>query len=212
MIAGTPRPVGATVDHGLGFPAARARTASPDLLVLHDTAGEGDGAQVHRTLSARGLSIHFVVDRAGVVWQFLDPATHFAAHAGKGNNSRSVGIEFSNSVFDSASTGRFANPALPLTGNEKLHGRPVILDTRRGAKRRVLGHLPPQLVAARSLVRAILDACPTIPRRLPRGDNGKVHSRLVAPGWAGVCGHLHLTDAHVDPAGDLLAELDADLP
>jgi N-acetyl-anhydromuramyl-L-alanine amidase AmpD len=214
VVDGREVPVGSDVDHSLAFFAHSTppRTQPPDLLVVHDTAGERDGAGVHETLAARGLSVEFVVGVDGAVWQYVDPARVYCWHAGS-VNGRAVGIECVNSVFPRESPSRFANAALPLTGREELHGRPVLVDGYRGGKRRVLGHLPAQLATLRGLVAALLDAFPSVPRRLPRDPaTGKVHGRRVAPGWAGVCGHLHLSDAHVDPAMDALYALDEDLP
>lgn len=206
------------VVHTLTFPSAKPRDPSViDLIVVHDTAGEGDGKQIHRSLitpregAPSGLSIHFAIDRRGLVWQFLDPALFVAAHAGKGNNTRSIGIEMANAVFPpDIKPGLFSNlKRYALTGKERLLGRPVIVDGYRGGKRRVLGHFPEQIEAARKLVRQLLIQFPSVPPRLPTYDSsGKPHGDLVPPGWQGVAGHLNLVDKHVDPAMDVLYGMD----
>lgn len=62
-----------------------------DLIVLHWTGGTGDHRRVKKTLEARGISVHFVIDRDGSVWRMADVMMQ-CAHA-KGVNGRSVGIE-----------------------------------------------------------------------------------------------------------------------
>lgn len=70
--------------------AGRKRTKT-DLIVLHWTGGTGDHVRVRKTLKARGLSVHFVIDRDGTSWRMAKEET-VCAHA-KGVNTRSVGIE-----------------------------------------------------------------------------------------------------------------------
>lgn len=196
--------------HGLAFSSGHPRTAPVDLVVLHDTAGEQDGKGVFATLEKRRLSIHFVIDRKGLIWQFLDPATHVAWHAGA-VNGRSVGIETANVVFPpNLKPGLFSNlRKYVLTGKEKLMGRPVVVDDYRGAKRRILGHFEAQKEAARALVAALLEAFPGVPHRLPRiAGTGKLHGLRVEDGWAGVAAHLHFSEHHCDPALDLFDDLD----
>ncbi len=61
--------------------------------MFHHTGGDGDGAKrVFNTLhNQRGLSVHFVIDDDGTVFQFLDPFAK-AWHAGSHNNC-SIGVE-----------------------------------------------------------------------------------------------------------------------
>lgn len=188
----------------------RARAKPADLLVFHDTAGEGSGPRIYRTLLAKRLSVHFAIDRAGLVWQFCDPALVSCAHVGRGYNSRSVGVEIANAVFSPGiRPGIWANISrYYLTGRERLLGRPVVHETYRGRGRRVLGHLEPQRAAVAALARALLACFPTIPACLPRLEpGGKVHGRRVPADYAGIAAHLHLTDSHVDPALDAFDHL-----
>ncbi|HLB23522.1 MAG TPA: peptidoglycan recognition family protein [Dehalococcoidia bacterium] len=178
------------------------------LVTVHDTAGEGSGPAIYRTLKSRSVSVHFAIDRAGLIWQFCDPAVVTAFHMGPGN-SRSIGIEIANAVFGGGvKPGLFANlRRYVLTGRERLYGRTVTIDEYRGRSRRVLGHFDAQKSALSGLVRTLLREFPTIPPRLPP------RSLLVEPGprpvgtrldpaWRGVASHLHFSDAHVDCVGD----------
>lgn len=200
-----PTPFPVYYSEKLTFPYALPRKIDPDLIVLHDTAGEGDGVQIHKTLLARKLSIHFAISRDGSIFQYVDPGRFICAHVGKGYNSRSIGIEMANLVFPvDVKPGLFANvKRYVLTGKEKLTGRPVVIDEYRGAKRRVLGHFSAQRLAATDLVRILLRVFPSIQRKISiNGD------RLPAD-FSGVAPHLGLTDRHVDPAMDVLKDLTA---
>ena len=70
-----------------------ARKKPPDFGVIHYTAAENPAATVLNTLVQRGLSIHFVIDREGVIHQSVDPGRWQCAHAGRRANRRSVGVE-----------------------------------------------------------------------------------------------------------------------
>lgn len=195
-------------EHGLTFPYAKTRDPSViDMIGIHDSAGEGTGPAIYHTLTNRKLSIHFAVDRKGLIWQFLDPATRVAAHIGKGNNTRSVGIEISNAVFPPGiKPGLFANlKRYAITGRERLYGRPVIVDGYRSQKRRVLGHFPAQIQSVKILVDALVASLGVSPL-LPRHEGGKV-SGGYHPGWIGIATHFHLSNSHVDPAMDVLSDL-----
>lgn len=212
------------LETGLEFTAAntrlRTRVSPVDLVVVHDTGGEGGGRRVYRTLLARRLSVHFLVDRAGLVWQYCDPATSVAAHVGPGNG-RSVGIEVTNVMLPLDDPATPANERrlfnlgrLSELPSRLLHGRPVLVEPYRGRGRRVLGHLPVQRASVAALVRALLRAFPAVQRRLPRGPDGQVHGDRLPDGWSGVSGHLHWSEdgwvsarAHVDPALDVFSEL-----
>ena len=73
---GKPVPVNAQVQTWkeapeLGFPNLRTRKVTHGI-VLHTTGGSGLADQVHRTLVARGLSIHFVINPDGLIVQMAD--------------------------------------------------------------------------------------------------------------------------------------------
>lgn len=190
----------------------KQRTAEPDLIVLHDTAGENSAESTYRMLLKKQLSVHFCVDRDGCVWQFCDPAFFSCMHVGRGVNSRSIGIEVTNAVVP-----RTRNPWKWMMGKfrvaqEKRRGRPVVEDTYRGKPRKVLGHLPRQRFAVRCLVRVLLDAFETIPPTYPGYPLRVTGARLVPElEYRGVTAHLHHTDAHVDPALDLFEDLREEL-
>lgn len=185
----------------------KPRTAKIDLITFHDTAGEGSGIQTYNTLRARGFAVHFQIARDGTITQYCDPLVLSCAHMGPGNG-RSVGIEDANCVFPPGiAPGLFANiKRYTLKGKERLMGRPVVIEPYRGAPRRELGHFPEQKASAGELTLALLTVLP-VPAALPRGPDGKIHADRLPADWSGVAGHLHFTDAHVDPVLDLFDDL-----
>jgi N-acetyl-anhydromuramyl-L-alanine amidase AmpD len=100
ILNGISVPVQAEVNHSLTFTpgdtGTRERHLPLQIGVLHWTAGEGDGARVHRVLSDRGLSIHFTIDREGVILQYADPGRVVCSHAGRSLNDISWGVEVVN--------------------------------------------------------------------------------------------------------------------
>lgn len=51
----------------------------------------------HKVLNRRGISVHFLIDNDGTIYQCLD-TNHIAWHAGSANN-RSVGVEIANAYY-----------------------------------------------------------------------------------------------------------------
>ena len=70
----------------------RRRKTEPDLIVLHWTGGEGSALSVWSTLMQRRLSVHYVIDRDGQVYQMADPMRTVTYHCGP-QNDRSIGVE-----------------------------------------------------------------------------------------------------------------------
>lgn len=69
------------------------RVRPPRLFILHHTE-TASAAATRATLLQRGLSTHAEVTRWGEVLLYLDPATAVAYHAGHGENSDTIGIDF----------------------------------------------------------------------------------------------------------------------
>lgn len=109
---------GATYSPARHFTAGRKRggqVATIDTVVIHWTAGSGEGDDLARYLrTSRRASYHFGISRDGTVWQYVDTADT-AWHAGPNTyrgqkiNPRSIGIALCNRgpVLPSWST---ANP------------------------------------------------------------------------------------------------------
>lgn len=163
--------------HGLTFPSQVKRKRT-DLIVVHWTAGEGDGERVHKTLRDRGLSVHFVIESDGTVVQYMDTSV-LGAHAAD-MNARSVGIEIVNRATDEA---------------DKMPKRPLVREKIRGRDTVYTAFLPAQVRSCLALVMALCEAY-GLPIEVPRvAPGGDVLPRELT--WAeleafrGVVGHFH---------------------
>lgn len=185
-----------------GFRATKygERTDAVRQIVLHyDVAGTS--AQCFKVLEKRGLSVHFLVDLDGTVYQTVDTSAR-AYHAGTFNDG-SVGIEIANIgayakreelerlwpfpegvARGALPPGFVPRPARPGPLRGKIHGTELWQQDFTDEQYEALGHL----VAA--LCREL-----DVPADAPR-ERGV----LAAPAaWHGILGHYHLTTDKLDP-------------
>ena len=172
----------------------RPSTTTPHLVVWHWDVSPSSRSCYH-TLLDRGLSIHFMLDADGTVYQALDAAREEAWHA-RPTNRWSVGIEVNNPVSP-----RFAAAT----------GRAVEAVTVHGHEERALAFTPAQVHAVILLAGALSDAL-GVPRVLPAGDgpggvSATVDPRVASGEFRGHAGHYHVTDAKWDPGTSLWAPL-----
>ena len=73
----------------------RRKRPLPQSIVYHWTGAPANWQGTVRVLNERKVSTHYEVDRSGIVYEYLDPSEIIAYHAGKGNNTLSVGIDLS---------------------------------------------------------------------------------------------------------------------
>jgi hypothetical protein len=66
-------------------------------VVIHHTA-TSNPVSTFRVLKERGLSTHFEIDKEGTVWQYADPVTDWAFHAGDQNKYK-IGIDLTGPSF-----------------------------------------------------------------------------------------------------------------
>jgi N-acetyl-anhydromuramyl-L-alanine amidase AmpD len=170
----------------------------------------------------RGLSVHFMLDLDGTIYQTLD-LKESAWHATK-SNSRSVGIEIANmGTFEPGNPGRLAEwyradeGGTRLTipgplGLKELRSPPEILRPIRGEP--VSGNiqgadysqydLTPQQYD--SLIKLTATLCTVFPRircDYPRDADGRLVPTALPPGqweaFGGVLGHYHVQTNKNDP-------------
>jgi len=77
--------------------------ATVDQVVIHESVTSSRATTV-RVLEARGLSVHYIVDRVGSVTQHA-PLADQCAHAGGKHNRRSVAVEVVNRYYGSQGDG-----------------------------------------------------------------------------------------------------------
>lgn len=181
---------------GLGFPALSRRTETR-AVVLHWTGGVRGARAVHETLSQRRLSVHFVIDTEGVVWQMAD-ADVACAHAGGPKavlsaNPWSVGVEI-------VSPGTLRAPGWTYAP-ESIHGRVVDVARFRDAQIRAANEICDALCRAYGL-----------PMTWPTGP-AVAWTRDVLSTYRGVLGHCHVAPHKQDPGNTIwrrLADYDAE--
>jgi hypothetical protein len=169
---------------------------NPALFVLHWDAATSSRS-CYDILCARNLSVQFMLDTDGMVYQGLDPAKGTCLHAGQVNR-RSWGVEICNPVY--------------LKYQNKNHPRPISTMQVRGDKSQILGFYPEQVEAVVKLCHWVCEQT-SIPKQLPakKGQPGKVYNSYIqgpgdkwlVNGFTGVCAHFHQNDDKCDPGMEL---------
>lgn len=183
--------VAVPVDHSLSFDVGedgtRKRTLPIQMGVMHWTAAENPAARVHETLHARGLSIHFILDRDGAIYQCADPALVVCSHAGRGVNDISWGVEIVN--YGGVAKGR--QP--PAKGADRERYECVI----HGHKRLCADFYAAQYTAIWELFDAVHREL-GIPRGVYAGESTLVRWPQLRK-FRGAIGHFHAALKKTDP-------------
>jgi hypothetical protein len=147
-----------------------------------------------RVLDRRGISVHFLIDNDGTIYQTGD-LQHVFWHAGSSKiNAKSIGVEISN-AYD-----------LKWQSWYKKNGfgeRPIISDAWvHGNKLKPhLGFYPVQIEALQALWKAIHLAC-GIPLETPTGRAKDAYTATVSSGkFKGFVSHYHITKRKIDCGG-----------
>jgi hypothetical protein len=156
-------------------------------------------------LDRRGISVHFLIDNDGTIYQTLD-IQHAAWHAGSSRTNRpSIGVEITNAYYTKYQDWyvRNGHGERPLVEGAWVHGNK--LDP-------FLGFYPKQIEAAKALWKAISGAT-GIPYETPVSQFGKTSTKYeqdVAYGkFTGFVSHYHVSKTKIDCAGlDLKILLD----
>ena len=163
-------------------------------------------AMCQRVLDKRGISVHFLIDNDGTIYQTLD-LQHAAWHAGNVNR-KSVGVEISNGYYPKyqKSYVKKGFGERPIVEGAWVHGDE--LDP-------FLGFYPIQIEALKALWSAIHSAC-DVPFETPTNQFGKT-STIYEQKWTygkerGFVSHYHVNKKKIDCAGldikTLLEDLD----
>ena len=150
-----------------------------------------------RVLARRGISVHFMIDNDGTIYQALD-TQHAAWHAGgrKWNHS-SIGVEISNaySLKYQRRYVKMGHGERPVVEDAEVHGKTL---------KPHLGFYPVQIEALKALYKAVHKAT-GIPLECPTDRSGnmlkKVSSLARSNKFKGFVSHYHLTDRKIDCAG-----------
>jgi len=156
-------------------------------------------------LDKRGISVHFLIDNDGTIYQTLD-MQHAAWHAGSSRTNRpSVGVEITNAYYPKYQEWYKKNGfgERPMVKDAWVHGRKL---------EPFMGFYPEQIAAAKALWKAIHSAL-QIPYETPVNQFGKTSTKYeqeVAYGsYSGFVSHYHISKSKIDCAGlDLRTLLD----
>ena len=188
-----PRKLGGTYWWEMPSRHLRARRDDIRAIVLHHTAGEGNGTGIFNTLVKRRLSVHFTIDSDGRIIQHADMAD-VTFHGGE-TNEWSVGIEITN---------RGVPPCLPRAP------RDIVQCSVHGKTRPMLRFYDVQVEAARALVR---DLCELhqLPFDVPRDSSGEIITTVLPPErlatYRGILGHLHFKHTKIDPVPHIFGDI-----
>jgi len=192
-----------------------------DLFVIHyDVCGTSQQC-FYILHDYRGLSVHFMLDLDGTVYQTLDLAER-GWHAGTAND-RSVGVEIAhwgayNTPEKAAENYAFDEWGYPyvtfpesFTRRELLTPNFVARPARKeliegeinGSKRYQYDFTPQQYEALGKLTAALHRVLPRIELAVPRGPDGKVRNDVLSEeelkNFHGLVGHWHITKQKQDP-------------
>jgi N-acetylmuramoyl-L-alanine amidase len=218
---------------GLGVEdRVRTRGGGWDLPTLQRTVNQivmhydvaGTSRQCFKVLhDVRDLSVHFMLDLDGTIYQTLDVKER-ARHAG-GVNDRSIGIEIANigayptnsaAILDAwyqrdtngqirvTLPARFGDGGLRTTNFIAYPARPeAVTNTVQGELLVQYDFTPEEYAALSHLVATLCAVLPEIKCEAPRDADGKVTNHKLPDeelkSFHGVLGHYHITEQKIDP-------------
>ena len=151
-------------------------------------------------LNKRGISVHFLIDNDGTIFQMLD-TQHKAWHAGiphyEGGNTKGIGVEISNAYYTKYQDWyvRRGFGERPLQEHGYVHG---------GTLKTFLDFYPVQLEALKALWKAVHLGL-KIPLGYPLNAQGSietsVHRECERGTYHGICNHYNFTKNKIDCAG-----------
>jgi len=151
----------------------------------------------YNVLNNRGLSVHFLIDNDGTIYQTMD-MNDVAYHAGAKNwNDLSLGVEISNAYYPKHQDWYV---------KQGLGERPIISDAIVHGERLkpFTGFYQEQLEALKALMRAVNKAT-GIPLKAPldrsKCTNTTVSKKCAEGRFEGFVSHYHLTNRKIDCAG-----------
>lgn len=173
---------------------------SPTAIMIHDTGGLAAPEVTARKLAGDGLSVHAIIGRDGRRLA-MRPLTRRAAHAGPAN-AFALAIELTNPVWPprlsiKAATVFQRTGRLP-DGYVLSKQLELGVDLYRGQQRHVVLHTEAQLDELRRTVEQYASRFGIDVAVQPDSDAGMPSARTT-----GLLGHNQVTNAHVDPVGDV---------
>ena len=149
-----------------------------------------------KVLNKRGLSVHFLIDNDGTIYQLCD-INHMCYHAGSKVNKSSIGVEIANAYYPKYQAWYKKNGfgERPIISEETVHGKKLEDFT---------GFYPVQLKALQALWKSIHEGV-GLPLQCPVDSEGntlkKVDPRCARGSFKGFISHYHITTKKIDCAG-----------
>ena len=149
-----------------------------------------------KVLNNRGLSVHFLIDNDGTIYQLCD-INHMCFHAGGKVNKSSIGVEIANAYYPKYQSWYVKKGfgERPIISGETVHGRKM---------KDFTGFYPVQLEALKALWKSINEGV-GLPLECPVDENEKmlkkVDSRCARGSFKGFINHYHITSKKIDCAG-----------
>jgi hypothetical protein len=158
-----------------------------------------------RVLDRRGISVHFLIDNDGTIYQTMD-LQHAAWHAGSERTNRpSIGVEIANAYYPKYQNWYIKNGfgERPMVEDAWVHGHKLDPFT---------DFYPAQIEALKKLWKACANAA-GIPMETPQNQFNKTSTKYeqkVAYGnFKGFVSHYHVSKKKIDCAGlDIVTLLD----
>jgi hypothetical protein len=166
-------------------------------IINHWTAAENSAPQTFENMRTRGVSVHFICDQLGDIYQCADADARLAHAQENGGNTFGVGIEIINRGHGNAPAKSFVRT--PRT--ERIHGHEITYGE----------FFPAQIASVIALNRALCQAY-GLPLRCPV-KNGEIYATVLPlkylSTYRGCMGHLNLDEGKPDPGLDLLERIHA---
>lgn len=207
---------------GGGWPLELLQQKVTQFVIHYDVCGTSQRC-FYVLHDLRGLSVHFMLDIDGTIYQTLDLKER-AWHAGSAN-SQSVGIEIANmgaygtneslapldEWYERDANGRtyitiperFGDGGVRVPGTYRPARNELIVGEIHGRRLRQYDLTPQQYDSLIKLTAALTTVLPEIKLDYPRDEQGKLLLRALSPdelkSYKGLLGHWHVTDQKVDP-------------
>ena len=156
-----------------------------------------DSTRCNDVLNKRGISVHFLIDNDGTIFQTLD-MQHGAWHGSSGRvNRASVGVEISNAYYP-----KYQNWYEKRGFGERPTMKGVVVHGQKLPE--FLGFYDIQIQAAQALWKAI-ESTTAVEYKAPLDDNGNTSTKyeqdVVYGKFAGIVSHYHCSKKKIDCGG-----------
>ncbi len=161
-------------------------------VIHHDGCATSESC-FHVLHDERGLSVHFLIDNDGTIYQTLDLADG-AFHAA-GVNEISIGVELCNRGVVQLDGPEFYRKKFGIN-------RDVVDIVIHNTHYHMWAYTPRQYLAMAALGKALARLLPNLPQVFPEWNGNLLNTWMQEPrGFAGYIGHFHITNNKWDPGG-----------